>query len=357
MELMAAPLAAEKWNISAHMVASLCSGGHIAGAQYRDKLWFIPANAELPVDLPSLDLGQGKPSALKPFVKWAGGKGQLLPVIRQAYPGGLGKTLRRYAEPFVGGGAVLFDVLGTYNLEAVYISDVNAELINAYQVIRNNVGALVDMLSAWQHDYWLLDGAGRKVFYYQQRERFNQIKAGIASGCHLESAALFIFLNHTCFNGLYRVNRKNLFNVPIGSYSKPAICDPENLHRISRALDNVTMVCGDYQQSAQFIDKRTFVYFDPPYRPLSQTSSFTAYTDDRFGDQAQMDLAAYVQQLDKLGASVLVSNSDPKNGSPEDDFFDVLYSRQNVRRIAATRIINSKATARGKISELLIGNY
>ena len=297
------------------------------------------------------------PVTVKPFVKWAGGKGQLLADIRKAYPAELGKSLRKYAEPFIGGGAVLFDILSTYELDEVYISDINAELVNTYRIIRDNVGDLVEWLGKLQASYLPLDDETRKAFYYAKRERFNELTVNAESTSDLESAALFIFLNRTCFNGLYRVNRKNLFNVPMGSYKRPTICDTDNLTAISKALQKVTIVCGDYRKSREFLDSNTLVYFDPPYRPLNATSSFTAYAEEVFDDQAQRELAEYVQELDEKGVRVIVSNSDPKNVDPHDDFFDVLYSRQQVNRVSATRIINSKVNSRGKISELLICNY
>ena len=172
-----------------------------------------------------------------------------------------------------------------------------------------------------------------------------------------EIASLFIFLNRTCFNGLYRVNSKGEYNVPIGSYKAPLICDEDNLRQVSQALSRVQIVCGDYRNSNFFVDSNTFVYFDPPYRPLNATSNFTAYTENAFDDKSQSELAEYIQELSDRGAYVLASNSDPKNINPEDDFFDDLYSRMRIMRISASRMINSNASSRGKISELLISSY
>lgn len=294
---------------------------------------------------------------LKPFIKWAGGKGQLLSDIRNTYPAELGKSIKKYAEPFVGGGAVLFDILSTYDLDAIYISDINAELINTYLMIRDNVGGMIELLMDLQDTYLPMDNEKRKAYYYEKRDRFNDLKVNGNGAINLESAALFIFLNRTCFNGLYRVNRHSLFNVPIGAYKKPLICDTDNLAAVSKALEKVTIVCGDYHESRDFVDTCTLVYFDPPYRPLTDTASFTSYTENEFDDTAQRELAAYVQELDRMGACVVVSNSDPKNVNPNDNFFDELYARQQVNRVAATRMINSNAGSRGKISELLICNY
>lgn len=294
---------------------------------------------------------------LKPFVKWAGGKGQLIDDIRNTYPKNLGKEINKYAEPFVGGGAVLFDILSNYELEYVYISDINAELINTYRVIRDNVNNLISILTDMQNEYLLADTESRKQYYYKKRDLFNYLKINGDESVNIEKAALFIFLNKTCFNGLYRVNRKGLFNVPMGSYKKPLICDEQNLINVSNALKNVKIVCGDYKESFDFIDQNTFVYFDPPYRPISETANFTSYTENVFDDHAQIELAQFIDKLNAIGAKVVVSNSDPKNSNVEDDFFDILYQRYKILRVHATRMINCNSDSRGKISELLITNY
>lgn len=292
---------------------------------------------------------------MKPFVKWAGGKGQLIDTIKKQYPKGLGVTIRKYAEPFVGGGAVLFDILNKYELDEIYISDTNAELINTYKVLRNNADDLISMLLQYKDEYIHLSDDFRKEYYYKKRKRFNDLKC--QEVLDTEMASLLIFLNRTCFNGLYRVNSKGEYNVPIGSYKTPLICDEDNLRHVSEALSNVTIVCGDYRKSNDFVDRNTFVYFDPPYRPLNATSSFTAYTENAFDDEAQAELANYIQQVSDRGAYVIASNSDPKNTDPDDDFLDELYSKMKIMRISASRMINSNASSRGKISELLICSY
>lgn len=296
-------------------------------------------------------------TTLKPFVKWAGGKGQLISDIKNTYPENLGKGINKYAEPFVGGGAVLFDILSNYKLENVYISDINAELINTYCIIRDNVCDLIILLTIMQNEYIPLNTEKRNQYYYNKRELFNFIKTNGDVTINIEKAALFIFLNKTCFNGLYRVNRRGFFNVPMGAYKNPCICDEKNLKNISRALQNVTIVCGDYRKSESFIDDSTFVYFDPPYRPITETASFTSYTENLFNDIAQIELAEYVSLLDRKGAKVVVSNSDPKNSNTEDDFFDELYKEHKINRITATRMINCNGESRGKVSELLIVNF
>lgn len=290
---------------------------------------------------------------IKPFIKWAGGKSQLLDEIRKKYP----SKIERYCEPFVGGGAVLFDVLSNYTPAEVMINDINMELINTYIQVQKNVDPLITQLKNLQYIFWEADADDRKIIFTEKRSRFNQLKINPGSDTKIEQAALFIFLNKTCFNGLYRVNRNGLFNVPIGSYKKPLICDEENLRTISRLLKNVTINCGDYSECYDFIKYNTFVYIDPPYRPLTPTSSFTSYTENEFGDNEQIQLAKFVDRICDKGATIIVSNSDPKNADETDNFFDDLYGNYNINRVAAKRMINSKGTNRGCISELLINNY
>lgn len=293
----------------------------------------------------------------KPIIKWAGGKGQLIDEISALYPDELGNTIVKYAEPFVGGGAVLFDILSKYTLDAIYISDINAELINMYRIIRDCADELIDMLSTIENGYLAADDENRKSIFYQHREHYNDLIMNGRSKNSIDSAALFIFLNRTCFNGLYRVNRRGLYNVPMGSYKHPTICDADNIMAVSHSLRHVDIICGDYRKSSTFIDDSTFVYFDPPYRPLSITSSFTAYTDNEFTDKSQAELAEYIQHLCARGAYIVLSNSDPKNTDPEDDFFDCLYSKQIIKRVMAHRMINCNSNDRGEITELLICNH
>ena len=295
--------------------------------------------------------------ALKPILKWAGGKAQLLDEITRAYPDGFGDTIRRYAEPFVGGGAVLLNVLSKYELDDVYISDVNAELINMYLVVRDKADKLIDQLSSYQAEYLKRDKEGRKQSYCQKREEFNKLIASSKSKKDIQRAALFIFLNRTCFNGLYRANRKGLFNVPQGDQENPLICNEENLRAVSVALSRVEIVCGDYSASRNFIDTNTLVYFDPPYRPLKGRGSFISYTENEFDDNCQRELAGFIGEMAAKGASIILSNSDPKNVDEEDNFFEELYAGYDIQRINAKRRINRNADHRGDITELLIKNY
>lgn len=288
---------------------------------------------------------------VKPFIKWAGGKSQLLSEIRTKYP----QKIERYCEPFVGGGAVLLDVLANYNPNEVIINDINAALINTYQQVQSNVDALISQLDKMQSEFWKADSELRKTLYTDNREKFNSLIN--CNDNNLDKAALFIFLNKTCFNGLYRVNRKGLFNVPIGSYKKPPICDAENLRYISTLLQNVEIKCGDYKDCAEFIDGNTFVYIDPPYRPLTVTASFTSYNENEFGDQQQIELGHFIDEITEKGAKVVASNSDPKNADDTDNFFDDLYAKYNIDRVSAKRMINSKAAGRGNINEIIICNW
>lgn len=295
--------------------------------------------------------------SLKPILKWAGGKTQLLNEISHAYPDGFGDTIRRYAEPFVGGGAVLFDILSKFELDEVYISDVNAELINMYLVVRDHAEELIDILTVYQNEYHALDNEGRKIYYYCKRNEFNDLILRGESKTGIVSAALFIFLNRTCFNGLYRANRNGLFNVPKGDQANPLICNAENIRAVSAALVNIQIVCGDYSASRNFIDEYTLVYLDPPYRPLKGRDSFISYTETEFDDSCQRALAGFIDEISAHGAYIILSNSDPKNVDPEDDFFEDLYADYDVQRIKAKRKINRNADHRGCITELLIKNY
>ena len=294
---------------------------------------------------------------VRPFVKWAGGKGSLIPQITKYYPDDL-KTgvIDKYVEPFVGGGAVLIDILQKYDVKEAYAYDTNKDLINAYNVIKTDVNSLINKLKKYEDEYISLEMEDRKKYYYDVRSEYNssEIKDGKTS---LKRAAEFIFLNRTCFNGLYRVNQSGAFNVPMGKYKNPTICDEENLEALSKLIKNVEFICGDYQTTEEIVDKNTFVYFDPPYRPLSVTSGFTSYTKDDFDDEDQKQLASYFRTLDTKDAKLMLSNSNPKNVNEEDTFFDEIYSGFNINELQANRMINANANKRGKISELLIINY
>ena len=288
----------------------------------------------------------------KPFVKWVGGKSQLLKKIKQKYP----QHIEKYCEPFVGGGAVLFDILQNFHPREVLINDINKELINTYFQVKNNCEDLILQLENIQTAYLNLIQEERKIFFYEKRNRYNELKVNGDDVENLEKASLFIFLNKTCFNGLYRVNSKGLFNVPFNNARTPLICDEENLRACNQLLQNVTLKTGDYKDCENFIDEQTFVYIDPPYRPLTQTSAFTSYSENQFSDKEQIELAKFIEKISEKGALILASNSDPKNINKEDNFFDDLYSNFEIERVSASRMINSNSEKRGTVKEILISN-
>lgn len=354
LRFISAKEAAEKWNISQRRVSVLCSENRIKGAMMVGNMWIIPSNAEKPIDKRTIRYEKENVITLKPFVKWVGGKSQLIDELEKMLSANEEKTFTKYCEPMVGGGALLFNVLSKYDFEELYISDINPELINAYNAIKNNVEKLITELKEMQLAFLPMDENGRKFYYYSIRDKFNTIK--LTDVTAINKAAYFIFLNKTCFNGLYRVNKKGQFNVPMGAYKNPTICDEENLLNISKVLKNVTIVCGDYSLAKDFIDQNTFVYLDPPYRPISETAAFTSYNSDTFDDSEQTRLAKFIDEINLKGSKIVLSNSDPKNVNKNDTFFDDLYKEYKIKRVSATRMINSKADNRGKINELLICN-
>ena len=280
---------------------------------------------------------------LKPVVKWAGGKTQLLGELVKDMP----ENFTKYCEPFVGGGAMLCYVLSHYDVKEICICDANAQLRNLYHVIINDAKELVNQLRLLELQY-NNEFIDNKKFYYDIRSIFNR-----CDDLDVFQAARFVFLNKTCFNGLYRVNKKGQFNVPWGQ-KKRVNFDSKNILELSKALNAVNCVIkDDYHGSQDFIDEDTLVYFDPPYRPLSKTS-FISYTENDFDDSCQMELADFVKSLD---AKIILSNSDPKNTNPNDNFFDDLYAGFNIRRVDARRNINSNGSGRNPVKELIISNF
>ena len=300
----------------------------------------------------------------KPFLKWAGGKGQLLPAISKYFPRPLLALDRfNYVEPFVGGGAMLFHVLQNYNIETATICDVNKDLIDLYEVVKMQSDELISSLGSLHNAYHSLEEAeDRKTYFYIQRERLNQLKlielSQLSESQSIEKSALLVFMNKTCFNGLYRVNSKGLFNVPHGRYKNPKILNSINITAASKLLKNVEIVCCDFLETEKYIDKTTLVYFDPPYRPISTTSSFTSYSKGSFNDKDQMRLASYFGKLsNQTGAKLMLSNSDPEDTTPEDQFMNNLYCKYNIHKVRARRSINSVAKKRGTVGEILVTNY
>jgi len=239
------------------------------------------------------------------------------------------------------------------NLKKAIINDINEDLINTYKTIASNPKELISILEILQNEYHSLEGneENKKLYYYQKRDLYNTRKSE-QSG----QAALFIFLNRTCFNGLYRVNSKNLYNVPMGGYKKPTICDKENILAVSNALQKVEILCGDFERTLDFAEQNSLFYFDPPYKQLSETSSFNSYAKDEFNDKEQIRLKDFCNKLDILDHTWILSNSDVKGKNENDNFFDDLYSDFNIQRVEAKRSINANPEKRGKLTELLITN-
>jgi len=268
------------------------------------------------------------------FVKWAGGKKQLIEQFKPLFP----EKINRYLEPFVGGGAVLFYVLKNYKPKDVFIFDINEELINTYKTIRDNVESLIKELNK-------LKQLHNKENYYKIRAEDPKLLS------NLTRATRFIYLNKTCFNGLYRVNLSGGFNVPIGSYKNPLICPEEDLREISKLLKNVKIISGDFEECLKYAKKNSFVYFDPPYYPLKNKKSFTTYTKGNFLEKEQEQLSKVFKKLDKKGCNVMLSNSDT-------DFIKDLYKDYKpIKKVKATRMINCNGKNRGKINEIVVRNY
>ncbi|MDE5650011.1 MAG: DNA adenine methylase [Duncaniella sp.] len=291
----------------------------------------------------------------KPFLKWAGGKTQLLPTIDSFLP----DTFRSedevtYIEPFVGGGAMLFYMLQKYpNIKRAVINDINPHLIKTYIVIRDEPYSLIDALNELQSTFRALENYDKqKEFYLDVRSCFNQQHL-----TDVEEASYMIFLNRTCFNGLYRENSKGGFNVPFGQHSNPTICDEHLILADSELLQKVEMLNGDFSHTAEYIQGYTFFYFDPPYRPLDATSSFNSYVKESFDDNEQIRLKDFYSDLSSGGCYAMLSNSDCKCRNAEDDFFDRLYENFFIERVYAKRCINANASKRGTLTELLIRNY
>jgi DNA adenine methylase len=267
------------------------------------------------------------------IVKWVGGKKQLIEQFKPFFP----RKIDRYFEPFLGGGAVAFYVLKYYKPKFVMLSDINEELINTYNIIKNDVEGIINLLKEYKKK-------NNKEFYYKIRA-LNPSKL-----TKLERAARFIYLNKTCFNGLYRVNAKGGFNVPMGSYKNPSICPEEDLREISKLLKNVRINILPFDKILDYAKENDFIYFDPPYYPLNRTSSFTSYTKYNFLEKEQEILAEVFKKLDKKGCKVMLSNSDTK-------FIKNIHKGYKINIVKAKRMINCDATKRGAINELVITNY
>ncbi len=291
----------------------------------------------------------------KPFLKWAGGKTQLLPTINSFLPESFQKEKNiTYIEPFVGGGAMLFSMLQRYpNIKRAIINDINPHLIKTYLIIRDNPYALIDFLNEMSSSFKSLgEHEAQKEFFLDIRSRFND-----GNLTNIEEAGYMIFLNRTCFNGLYRENSTGKFNVPFGRYSNPTICDEELIITDSELLQKVEILHGDFAETESFVNGYTFFYFDPPYRPLDATSSFNSYVKESFDDNEQIRLKNFYTDLSTQGCHEMLSNSDCKGRNEKDSFFDELYKDFIIERVNAKRYINANPAKRGTLTELLIRNY
>lgn len=294
----------------------------------------------------------------KPFIKWAGGKGQLLSQLDEHLPQILSEREFTYIEPFVGGGAMLFHMLQKYpHIERVVINDINPYLTTAYRVVKDEPEELIERLSVLEHDYFALESEeAKKAFFLGVREIFNEEDLDA-----VDRTKYLMFLNRTCFNGLYRVNSRGKFNVPFGRNLNPTICNADTIKADSELLNRVDVVIlnGDFEQTINYFNANglNFFYFDPPYRPLSTTSSFNSYAREEFNDAEQLRLRDYCRMLNDMGALWMLSNADCSAKNPEDLFFEEAYRYFNIHRVYASRSINANPTKRGKLTELLVNNY
>ena len=294
----------------------------------------------------------------KPFLKWAGGKGQLLSQLEEHLPADLHKQAFTYIEPFVGGGAMLFYMLRKFpNITHAVINDINSHLVTAYRVIKEQPDELIRRLSGLEHEYFMLpDEEAKKEYFLNVRTIFNDSALD-----DVDRTKYLIFLNRTCFNGLYRVNAKGKFNVPFGRYLHPTICNSETIKADSEALNrsNVTILNGDFERTIDEMgDGLNFVYFDPPYRPLNATSSFNSYAKEDFNDDEQIRLRDFCVRInERTNVRWMLSNADCSAKNPEDTFFEDIYADFHIHRVYASRAINANPSKRGKLTELLIKNY
>lgn len=290
----------------------------------------------------------------KPFIKWVGGKNQLIEQLNALLPADFDKWEDAvYIEPFVGGGAMLFYILQRYtNIHHAVINDINSDLATCYRTIRDMPEELIKSLQKLEDTFLALPNEERKSLYLTIRDRYNQ-----KGHTPVENTTMFLFMNRTCFNGLYRVNKKGKFNVPFGRYAHPKICDAETIRRDSQLLQSVEILNGDFTASLAYAKGPTLFYFDPPYRPLTQTSSFTDYSQQSFDDEDQIRLKKFCDQVHEAGHHFMLSNSDGKAKEETDDFLDNLYHAYEIERVWASRSINCNPNKRGKLSEIVVHNY
>lgn len=293
----------------------------------------------------------------KPFVKWAGGKGALLGQIDDLLPHSFLESGEvTYVEPFVGGGALLFHVLNNYpNIRRVIINDINEDLISCYKLIKTNPNLLIEALEELDDHFFPLEEIGRKEYYYSLRKKYNERNSN-----NVIQSALFIFLNHTCFNGLYRVNSASRFNVPYGSINLKRVCNTELILADHELLckANITILCGSYRQVLRHVRgyRKTFFYLDPPYLPISVTSYFKQYSNSPFEKKEQVSLKAFCDSISRKGSLFMLSNSDCKNEDGS-SYFEQLYSGYSCQRVQTKRVINARGDRSTETSEVVIYNY
>ncbi|MCK4325233.1 DNA adenine methylase [bacterium] len=300
----------------------------------------------------------------RPFLKWAGGKTQLIDELIKRFPEAIKEkqTIDTYIEPFIGGGALFFYLKGKYIIKKSYLSDINQDLVIAYRTIKKKPRELIKQLKGIESRYLKRSREERESYFYKIRKRYNIQKQKLNctnfNDNWIKRTAYLIFLNKTCFNGLFRLNNKGEFNVPHGKYANPAIADEKNILAANRALKNTEIYCGDFTKSKKYIQNGALIYCDPPYRPLNSTSSFTGFTKEGFSDEDQARLAEFYKELSKKkDVYLILSNSDPQNIDPDDTFFDELYKDFNIDRVEASRVINCDSKKRGLIKELIITGH
>jgi len=294
----------------------------------------------------------------RPFVKWAGGKGYLIQQLETLLPTNFDELQNvTYIEPFVGGGAMLFHMLQRYKcIRRAVINDINPDLIHCYQLIARSPEILIERLRYLENNYYSVDFLARKEMFYNCRDLYNSEEIQPD-----ERAALFIFLNRTCFNGLYRVNAAGKFNVPYGRYKRPVICNEELIladHRLLNTIELVIRQPGDYKLVKRNLSRSymNFVYFDPPYRPLFGSSNFKAYSNSPFGDKQQVELKLFCDKLSTRNCQVMLSNSDSREQN-DVCYFEELYKDYYFSRILAPRFINANPKKRNELEEIVIRNY
>ena len=286
-----------------------------------------------------------KNAQVKPFLKWVGGKTKLLSEIEKNLPKNLIKKRFNYVEPFLGGGAVFFHLIQKFDIEKAYLNDLNNKLIDVYIDVRDKNTELIQKLKKLESDYY--GSSDKKMFFLGQREKFNSSKKSV------QKSALFIFLNKTGFNGMYRENSKGGYNIPFGQMKAPVICNRDLLEKTGKLLKDKEVIFSSKSfEKVVADDKEVFYYLDPPYRPISKTSSFTDYTKSSFNDKTQLDLKKYCDKIDKKGSFFMQSNS-----YSEDGFFQKLYHNRKINNFKVMRTISADGNKRNKVKEIIIRNY